>query len=361
MTIVEFARRLGLSPSTVSCALRGVGEVSPATRQRVRAAAAKLGYRPHGPAAWLAMRRRRTGRSVHHAIPVALLTTPVLPSSAPLWENFAEACATAGLRAVQYEIAPTDSPAATSRILWHRGIVGIFFIPDKLPWPPAQWTQFAWDRFAVVKNTRAAPALAFHLVRLSSFDYMFETLTQVFARGYRRVAVLLTPSTSAHDDLARLGAIEAFAKYQMPADGTLFTRRCATHPPHPQPVDDATAAWLEQHRPDAVVGFPGTWVYPLMATGYRVPADIGFAACLTYAGLLGVPSVAGCDARNDEIGRRAAGRLAKLIQLRETGFTAAPVEEVIEPLWRDGDTLPVRGSRSHPVAAPTSEVQERVL
>ncbi len=342
MTLVELARRLGLSPSTVSCALRGVGEVSPATRQRVRAVAAKLGYRPHGPAAWLAMQRRRTGRTERRAIPVALLTRAGLPPPGDLWEQFAETCAASGLCAVRFEASAADAPAAVSQTLWHRGILGVFFTPDDLPWPPAQWRQFAWERFTVLKNTRGAPELPFHLVRLSPFDYMLETLAQVFARGYRRVAVLLTPSTSAHDDLARLGAIEAFAKYQMPADGALFTRRDATHPPHPQPVDAATAAWLEQHRPDAVVGFPGTWIYPLTAAGYRVPQDFGFAACLAYRYLIGVPSVAGCDTRNDEIGRRAAGRLAKLIQLRETGFTTAPVEEVIEPVWREGDSLPAR-------------------
>lgn len=61
MTLKEFATLLKLSPTTVSRALNGYPEVSETTRQRVRAEADRLGYRPNAGARWLA-----TGRS--HAI-----------------------------------------------------------------------------------------------------------------------------------------------------------------------------------------------------------------------------------------------------------------------------------------------------
>jgi DNA-binding LacI/PurR family transcriptional regulator len=44
VTIVDIARELGLSKTTVSDALQGRGQVAAATRERVRAAAAELGY-----------------------------------------------------------------------------------------------------------------------------------------------------------------------------------------------------------------------------------------------------------------------------------------------------------------------------
>lgn len=43
----QMARQLGLSPMTVSRALRGVGHVSPATAARVHEIARKLKYRPN--------------------------------------------------------------------------------------------------------------------------------------------------------------------------------------------------------------------------------------------------------------------------------------------------------------------------
>ena len=58
MLLKEFAEKLGLSQTTVSRGLNDYPEVTPATRQRIRAAAAELGYRPHASA-----RRLATGRA----------------------------------------------------------------------------------------------------------------------------------------------------------------------------------------------------------------------------------------------------------------------------------------------------------
>jgi len=46
MKLREFAKQLGLSPTTVSRALSGYPEVSEATRARVASEAMRLGYRP---------------------------------------------------------------------------------------------------------------------------------------------------------------------------------------------------------------------------------------------------------------------------------------------------------------------------
>ncbi|HET8599934.1 MAG TPA: LacI family DNA-binding transcriptional regulator [Segeticoccus sp.] len=56
--IIDVANRAGVSAATVSRALNNVGTVDPALAERVRAAAAELGYRPNGVARNL--RRQRT-------------------------------------------------------------------------------------------------------------------------------------------------------------------------------------------------------------------------------------------------------------------------------------------------------------
>lgn len=66
MTIADVAREAGLSRTTVSHALNGIGQVNAQTRQHVREVAARLKYRPSVRA-----QRLRTGRS--HAI--ALLSS----------------------------------------------------------------------------------------------------------------------------------------------------------------------------------------------------------------------------------------------------------------------------------------------
>jgi len=69
-TIADVAREAGLSPTTVSHSLNGIGQVDPRTRQRVKEIAERLKYRPSVRA-----QRLRTGRS--HAI--ALLSS--MPSA----------------------------------------------------------------------------------------------------------------------------------------------------------------------------------------------------------------------------------------------------------------------------------------
>ncbi|CAM5666972.1 LacI family transcriptional regulator (Fragment) OS=Streptomyces microflavus OX=1919 GN=G3I39_27470 PE=4 SV=1 [Streptomyces microflavus] len=59
VTLLDVARAAGVSKSTVSDALQGSGHVAEATRERVRAVAEQLGYRPNSAARRL--RRSSTG------------------------------------------------------------------------------------------------------------------------------------------------------------------------------------------------------------------------------------------------------------------------------------------------------------
>ena len=69
MTLKTLAQSLGLSITTVSRALDGYADVAPGTRERVRAAADAMGYRPNAAA-----RRLRRGTTE-----VVMLVLPTLP------------------------------------------------------------------------------------------------------------------------------------------------------------------------------------------------------------------------------------------------------------------------------------------
>jgi DNA-binding LacI/PurR family transcriptional regulator len=58
-TMLDVAKRAGVALSTVSYALNGTRPISAETRQRITAAMAELGYRPHALARGLASRRSR--------------------------------------------------------------------------------------------------------------------------------------------------------------------------------------------------------------------------------------------------------------------------------------------------------------
>src|SRR2546423_3537297 len=71
-TIYDIARECGVAPSTVSRAFSRPGRVSQATGERIRAAAARLGYRTDPPA-----RAVPAGRSATVALLVSDVTNPV--------------------------------------------------------------------------------------------------------------------------------------------------------------------------------------------------------------------------------------------------------------------------------------------
>ena len=73
-TIVDLARHCGVSTSTVSLALRGDSRVIDATRERIVAAAGKLGYRPNAAARSLVMHRydsRAPSRLIALSLPLS--------------------------------------------------------------------------------------------------------------------------------------------------------------------------------------------------------------------------------------------------------------------------------------------------
>ena len=71
-SVRQLAELLALSPTTVSAALRGNPSVTPATRERVRQAAERIGYRPNPLASALMSEMRRSRNGVFRGILVLL-------------------------------------------------------------------------------------------------------------------------------------------------------------------------------------------------------------------------------------------------------------------------------------------------
>lgn len=119
MNLKEFARQLGLSPTTVSRALNGYPEVNEATRERVMAAAKRLNYRPNSRAQRLA-----TGRAmaIGHVIPIANKHEMVNPVFADFIAGAGETYSRNGYDMV-LSVVPDHEEEAAYRELKARGSV----------------------------------------------------------------------------------------------------------------------------------------------------------------------------------------------------------------------------------------------
>src|ERR1700736_4835708 len=126
-TIADVARASGVSLTTVSRALSGNGRLSDRTRQRVRAVATDMGYRPNPVARTLA--GARTGViaiafSLPRAIPVALV------------DYFNDTIRGATQRALTYDYALIVGPPTPHADLWSRVAFDGLVVVDQMPGDP---------------------------------------------------------------------------------------------------------------------------------------------------------------------------------------------------------------------------------
>jgi LacI family transcriptional regulator len=124
MNLKELARKLGLSPTTVSRALNGYPEVNETTRERVVAAAKRHNYRPNTRAIRLA-----TGRAmaIGHVIPIASKHEMVNPVFADFIAGAGETYSRAGYDMV-LSVGPDDDDERIYRDLHARGTVDGFIV-----------------------------------------------------------------------------------------------------------------------------------------------------------------------------------------------------------------------------------------
>jgi DNA-binding LacI/PurR family transcriptional regulator len=76
----------------------------------------------------------------------------------------------------------------------------------------------------------------------------------------------------------------------------------------------------------------------LITAGYRVPEDMGLAACSVLDG----NADAGIYQKPEEIGRAAMELLISLINHQHTGIPKSCRQVLVEGEWVDGATLPRR-------------------
>lgn len=329
ITIHEVAREAGVSTYAVSKALKGKAGVAAGTREHVVAVAARLGYAINAAASLMGQQRGvpQGGRQLAVAALAESFSSP----------DFLAACEELGLQGHCIRPSEFASPEEASQVIWHRGISGL--VVHSEPWGEEERRRFDWSRFSLVKGSRAMPDIACHLVQHSAFDFMSKALEQAVLRGYRRLAVLLMRSHSPQDDDARYGALMNFQARKLPPGVRCNWREIEGQ--SPAHLDDLTLAWLRAERPDVIVAYHWTMIYPLRDAGFEIPGKVALAAVLGQGETTpGVPWVSGCDVQIAEMDRRQLIILRGLIGRGERGFSAHPMEHVIEPEWIEGETLP---------------------
>jgi len=342
-TLRSLAAEAGVSVATMSFALRGVPEVSAATRNRLQQFAASRGYRLNPLiAAVYSQVRTRKSRGDHDVIAYLNTWRPKR-----LWETCntktgqyrgaAQRAAELGFRLENFWLhEPGMTPARLAQILRARGIRGILIGPlqnqnEALDLP---WADFS---LATIGYSLHAPALsrACH----AHFRGMYRAMEELIARGYRRIGYVTSKDLEERVN-SLWGAAYRFNQHAL----------AARHRIAPLVFDgeaDATVLqqWLADNRPDGIVNaLPGVFEL-LTKLNRQIPGDLGFVH-LDLPTHLKAAGVAGIDQLWEIVGAGALELVASQMYTNVCGLPGHPVTQLVEGSWIEGVTLRPREQRS---------------
>jgi len=337
-TLQDVALHAGVHRTTVSLALRDHPRLPAATRERVKAVAARLGYRIN-PLVSALMQSRRTGGAVKHVTLAYVTTYPTRYGWRPphhdrpdFFPGAVERERDFGYKLDHFWLAePGMTPHRFCDILSARGINGL--IVGRLP-PGQRAMELEWARFSCVALGLTLRSPLLHHVTENHFDTAWQGMQRCLERGYRRMGFVFSEANDSPRVGDRwLGAYLAQQQQVAAADRI---------PPCPLvPADEAAfRKWFRSERPDALLA---THARPVLGwltrLGVKVPGDVGL---IDLAGDHPELACAGVYYDPAKVGALAVEMLIGLMHRNETGVPDVQHEALLTGEWRDGTTLPPR-------------------
>jgi LacI family transcriptional regulator, galactose operon repressor len=335
ITLRDVARRLNVSHTTISRALRDDLQVSKTLREQVQKMAKEMGYKPDPMLSALAHYRRSKGATPVGSELAWINSWPnpkglrALKEFNLYWKGAFEEAEQCGFRLEEFVMDKNLSSARLGKILRARNIRGILLPPRGEAEP--NYRDFHWDDFCVVRFGHSIPFPHAHLVSSDQLTDGLIAFENIWENGYRRIG--LATSAKVH---TRFSAGFLFSQMKRSPDRQLPALILAQE----RNEDDRLllASWLKKHKPDAILTDVRELHDMLEEMNYRVPQDIGLAALSVLDG----NADAGIDQNSEEIGKVAVQLLISLINHNECGIPNVCREVLVEGQWVNGSTLPLK-------------------
>jgi LacI family transcriptional regulator len=333
ITLRDIARRLKVSHTTVSRALRNDPQISGPLREKIHETVRKMGYVPDPMLAALTHYRwNKTPKPIsdelawinHWPDPKRLRSFHEFDL---YWTGAHEEAERCGFRLEEFVINHALTSARLEKILLARGIRGIL-IPPHGNFPP-EWNDFHWNNFCVVRFGYSIPAPRAHIVTSDQLTDGLLAFENIWKHGYRRIGLVTTPAA-----MTRFPAGYLFGQMKWCPDKQLKPLVIGEVG---NPEDQRRLkTWMQKNKPDAILTEIRNLRSMLAQAGYEVPRDVGLSTLSVIDG----GADAGIDQNSKEIGRAAVQMLISLINHNEYGLPEVCRELLVEGRWVDGLTLP---------------------
>lgn len=329
-TIYDVARVAGVSPSTVSRALARPGRVSAATAQRVREAAAQIGYRRSTVAPAL-----RDMPSKLLAMVIADIGNPVFIEMVRGAELEAER---AGYTMMLFDTRESEQRERASTEMFLSAVDGLILTSPRLS--DSSIVTLAKQRPVIVLNrmVRGVPSLLTDGAR--GVRRVAEHLGRL---GHREITYLAGPDASWANGVRWRGLQEAGMELE------LKVRRIATGEPTIPGGQQASYAWLE-HPTSAVVAYNDVlalgFIRGLRAHGLEVPDDVSVVGFdNSRMGAFNTPSLTSVASPLASQGSIAVRNLVAIADGAK--FSTEPIYLPVKLIERESTAQRQRGRLSH--------------
>ncbi|WP_461137307.1 LacI family DNA-binding transcriptional regulator [Spirosoma terrae] len=307
ITIKEIARRLHISPSTVSRALQNSPRISVQTRQAVHELAEQLQYFPS-----ITARNLRQGRTGIVAV--------VLPE---IRENFFSEVVN-GIEEVVFAAHSTvalyqshdryDREKQILETLASNQVDGVLLSVAKESQQFGHIQRLLDRRIPIVLLDRIPPKINTHQVECNMEKGAFEATKWLARRGCQRIALLNGPQPLVASEERYRGYIKALIEAKLSVENSLIKRVDLTT----ADITEKMNQLLDTARPDAVLAFNDYVALDAMqvcrSRGKRINQDISFVsfANLPLTTYLEYPPLASVEQHPYKIGFTAAEILMKI-------------------------------------------------
>jgi LacI family transcriptional regulator len=341
------ASSAGVSPMTVSRALRGEPNVDPETAQRIRDVAENLGYRRNLLVSTVMSTVRGAKQPLCSHI-IAFLTVDVASfppvqrwASQLYFQGAQKRAAECGFVVEKFTMKPqSDESRAVSQILYARNIRGLLVGPlcRSCGHLSLDWKEFASSAISI--NLVKPDLNRCSVDMVQAVNLAIRNLRRL---GYQRIGFALSPlhvALSHH----RSRAMFLDYEYQIPPE-----RRV-------KPIDDwsaaGVAAWLREEKPDVLIGHGDELLSWLNELQIDVPHDIGYVDISMVMG--SNAPFAGVTFDYERVGAAAVDMVISNLLRNVYGVPPQPIHCYIQGKWQDGPTV-CQQSRTRPKAKTKSK------